>query len=201
MDQTNGSTKWKDRLDGLLKPTFSTFFPSQYGGNIMSEVSCEPVNTCDRNMICFKGFLSSWLTFTSLLAPYTYSEILPKIQASAQAAAKSCTGGSDGEHCPISWANGTFDGSTGLEEQMSALSVFSSNMVAFPSDKDKSPLTSTTGGNSTSNPNAGLGDSSSNQQNGLNMPITTADRAGAGIVTAIFLSGWVGMVSWMVLER
>ncbi|KAL1981016.1 hypothetical protein VTN96DRAFT_3240 [Rasamsonia emersonii] len=197
---TNGSQKWKDRLDGLLKPTYSTFFPAQYGGDTMSEVSCEPVNTCDRNMICFKGFLSSWLTFTSLIAPYTYNDILPKLQKSAQAAANSCTGGDDGEHCGISWVENKFDGHSGLEEQMAALSIFSSNMVAFQS-KNKAPLTADTGGNSTSNPNAGLGDSSSHEQDGLTKPITAADRAGAGIVTAIFVSGWVGMVSWMVLER
>lgn len=200
MCQTNGSQKWKDRLDGLLKPTYSTFFPAQYGGDTMSEVSCEPVNTCDRNMICFKGFLSSWLTFTSLIAPYTYNDILPKLQKSAQAAANSCTGGDDGEHCGISWVENKFDGHSGLEEQMAALSIFSSNMVAFQS-KNKAPLTADTGGNSTSNPNAGLGDSSSHEQDGLTKPITAADRAGAGIVTAIFVSGWVGMVSWMVLER
>jgi mannan endo-1,6-alpha-mannosidase len=199
VEQTNGSPTWKQRLDGLLQPTFSTFFPTQYGGNVMSEVSCETVKTCDRNMICFKGFLSSWLTFTSLLAPYTYNQILPKLQASAQAAAKSCTGGTDGAHCGITWANGTFDGFMGLEEQMSVLSVLSSTMVAY--EQQKAPLTAKTGGNSTSNPNAGLGDSSSHQQSGTTKPITTADRAGAGIVTALFLSGWVGIVSWMVFER
>jgi mannan endo-1,6-alpha-mannosidase len=188
---------WKNRLDGLLKPTYSTFFPSQYGNNVMSEVACESLKTCDRNSICFKGFLSSWLTFTSLLAPYTYPTILPKLQASAEAAAKSCTGGTDGAHCGITWANQSFDGSSGLEEQMSVLSVFSSNMVAFPINVNKAPLTASTGGNSTSNPNAGLGNSPSSTSS----QVTTGDRAGAGVLTALFLSGWVGMVGWMLFEK
>jgi mannan endo-1,6-alpha-mannosidase len=196
--KTNGSPQWKQRLDNLITPTFQIFFPSKYGSNIMSEVSCEAAANCDRNSICFKGFLSSWLAFTSILAPYTYGEILPKLQASAQAAAKQCSGGSDGEHCGIRWYQSTWDGSSGLEEQMAALSVFSSNMIAFMYTP---PLTSSTGGNSTSDPNAGLSGSDSATTPGVQTTITTADRAGAGIITAVFLTSWVGMVSWMVLER
>jgi mannan endo-1,6-alpha-mannosidase len=196
--QTNGSSQWKERLDGLLKPTFQIFFPSQYGNNVMSEISCESASNCDRNSICFKGFLSTWLAFTAILAPYTMGEILPKLQASAQAAAKQCSGGSDGEHCGIRWYQTTWDGTNGLEQQMAALGVFSANMIAFMNTQ---PLTSTTGGTSKSDPNAGLTGNSPTTPGEQLTPITTADRAGAGIITAIFLTGWVGMVSWMVLER
>lgn len=164
----------------------------------MSEVACESAKTCDRNSICFKGFLSSWLTFTSLLAPYTYPTIITKLQASAQAAAKSCTGGTDGAHCGITWVNQTFDGSSGLEEQMAVLSVFSSNMVAFPFNGTRGPLTANTGGNSTSNPSAGL---SNNPTTSTTSQISTGDRAGAGVLTAVFLFGWMGMVGWMLFDK
>lgn len=164
----------------------------------MSEIACEPVKTCDRNMICYKGFLSTWLAFTALVAPYTYNEILPKLQYSGQAAGKACTGGTDGEHCGISWVSGSFDGNSGLEEQMATLGVFSANMIAF---QPKPPVTSSTGGTSQSDPSAGLGDQSSSQNTDATMTITTADRAGAGIVTAVFVSGWIGMVAWMIFER
>jgi mannan endo-1,6-alpha-mannosidase len=162
----------------------------------MQEVACEPLNTCDRNMICYKGFLATWLAFTALVAPYTYPDILPKLQYSGQAAGKACTGGSDGTQCGITWVTGKFDGNTGLEEEMAVLGAFSANMIAF---QPAPPLTSSTGGNSQGDPNAGLGDSSSDTT--TSMTITTADRAGAGVVTALFMSGWLGMVAWLVFGR
>jgi mannan endo-1,6-alpha-mannosidase len=192
----------------LLAKTFSIFFPSDYGSNIMSEVACETIHTCDRNQICFKGFLSSWLSVTAQLVPYTYGEVLPKLQASAVAAGKQCSGAGDKAHCGIQWYNPTWDGTQGLEQQMAALSVFSSNLVAFQSGGGSSgsssytppnkpaPVTSMTGGNSTSNPNAGSNSPTSFGQTAK--PITTGDRAGAGIVTVVFASSWIAMIAWMV---
>lgn len=199
---TKGSDKWKQRLDKLLEPTYQIFFPKEYGGMTMSEVACEKPETCDGNSKLFKGFLSSWLTFGSLVAPYMYDDVLPRIQASAVAAADTCTGGEDGEHCGIVWGTHKWDGTESLENQMSVLSVISSALVQFPMERGrkKEPLTIETGGTSKSDPNAGTGDDH-NIDPGLKWEITTADRAGAGIVTAVFLCGWIGMVAWMIVER
>lgn len=53
-----------------------------------------------------------------------------------------------------------------------------------------------TGGNSKSDPNAGLETGNSSEK----LPdITTADCAGAGILTVIFICSWAGGLAWLVL--
>jgi mannan endo-1,6-alpha-mannosidase len=179
----------------LLGTTIAKFFPDEFGGNVMSEISCEPNMMCDRNQDCFKGFLSSWLTFATTIAPYTRDIILPKILASAQAAAKQCSGGDSKTACGRRWhQQDQWDGSKSLESDMSALSVFSSTMITHK-DKDQTPLTAETGGTSKSNPNAG---SKHDERPNEPKPVTTGDRAGAWIVTFFFACGWVASVSWMV---
>jgi mannan endo-1,6-alpha-mannosidase len=42
------------------------------------------------------------------------------------------------------------------------------------------------------------GKASINQDPGL-APITTGDRAGAGILTALLIAAWLGIVVWMFL--
>ncbi|KKK18355.1 endo mannanase, GH76 family [Aspergillus ochraceoroseus] len=191
---TNGHEKWKSAIDGYLRTTFSKFFPAEYGGQVMSEISCEPTMNCDRNQDCFKGFLSSWLTFIATIVPYTSSEIMPKIQQSALAAARQCVGGDSGSQCGRRWHQNTWDGSTSLESDMSALSVISSTMIAFHQGAE--PLTSHSGGTSKSNPTAGTGThkGTPNQPK----PITTGDRAGASILTILFLGTWISGVAWMI---
>lgn len=81
-----------------------------------------------------------------------------------------------------------------MEEQISATNIFVANMIAFDSS---APVTSTTGGNSTSNPTAGENDTSTSTSN--ESVITSGDKAGAGILTAVFVAGWVAMMGWTVL--
>lgn len=163
----------------------------------MSEISCEPNMMCDRNQDCFKGFLSSWLTFTTTIAPHTAGEIIPKIQQSALAAAKQCSGGKSGTECGRRWHQATWDGETSLESDMSALSVFSSTMIAHKGQEQshQGPLTSETGGTSKSDPNAGT--APKNPPNEL-PEITAGDRAGASILTVAFVCGWAAAVAWLV---
>ncbi|PYI04628.1 mannan endo-1,6-alpha-mannosidase [Aspergillus sclerotiicarbonarius CBS 121057] len=144
---TNGETaKWKTGLDGLLNTTFTTFFPEKYGGEIMSEVLCEPLQVCNDAEITFKGLLAGDLTFVSIMAPYTASDILPRLQGSAAGAAKQCSGGDSGTVCGVRWYQSTWDGWSGMEEDMSATSIFTSNLVAY---KDQAPATQTTATNET----------------------------------------------------
>lgn len=196
MYNMTGNSKWKDGIDGLLKSSFQTFFPN--GTNIMCEVSCETIKTCDRNQVCFKTFLSTWMAFTTVLAPYTTDEIKPKLQASMKGAAQQCSGGSDGQHCGLQWYSSTWDGVSGLEVQMSALGIFSANLVFFDTANSSNPVTANTGGTSKSDPSAGLSEPAVNVPPGVQTPITTGDRAGAGILTVIFVTGWLGMMSWML---
>lgn len=171
----------------------------------MAEVSCESTKTCDGNMVCYKGFLSTWLAFTSILAPYTYPEIIPKLQASAQAAAKACTGGSSnggpGTSCGTSWVAQSWDGTSGIGEEMSVVGVFSSIMIAFAGGT-AAPLTASTGGDSTSVPDAGEGDVGSGVVSpAQTITITNADRVGAGILTAVVGFAWLGMIVWIVAGK
>lgn len=154
---------------------------------------CEPSEACNDNEILFKGLVSGWLSFTALLAPFTFDTILPKLQTSAQAAAKSCTGHNNNT-CGVRWYQSDYDGWIGMEEEISATNIFVANLINF---QTYAPVTSTTGGNSTSNPTAGTNDTGSITYN--LSTITTADRAGAGILAVIFILGWVGLMGWTVM--
>ncbi|KAJ5378225.1 Mannan endo-1-6-alpha-mannosidase DCW1 [Penicillium cataractarum] len=188
---TNGSSEWLSAVNGLMNKTFDHFFPTSNGG-IFEEVVCEPSESCNDNEILFKGLVSSWLSFTALLVPSTYSTILPYLQTSAKAAALSCTGHNNNT-CGVRWYKSEYDGWIGMEEQISATNIFVANMIQF---NTSGPVTATTGGNSTSNPTQGENDTSSSttQQS----KITTGDRAGAGILTVVFVVGWVGLMGFTV---
>ncbi len=116
---TNGDPVWLNRVTTILNSTFTLFFPSQYGGNIMSEIQCESTMVCDQDQKSFKAYLARWMAVTSLLVPQTAELIIPKLQASAQAAAGQCDGGSTGSQCGTQWYTTTWDGSTGVGQQVS----------------------------------------------------------------------------------
>lgn len=188
--------------------TVEIFFPAQYGGATMSEVACETIESCNRNQLLFKGLLSSWLAFTTTMAPYTTAQIIPLLRASAQGAALQCSGtpaadsgvssSQDGVSCGRRWYQTTWDGFTGMEEQMSAASIFTVNLVRNAALAP--PVTAATGGISKGDPSAGSNANSGNDDNGSianSSPITTADRVGATILTLVIASVWIGIMFWM----
>lgn len=107
----------------------------------MVEVTREPTDLCNANEQMFKGLLASNLAFVTRLAPYTASTIIPKLRASAVGAAKQCTGGNNRTLCGQYWYKSEWDGTANLEEQISATSIFTSNIVAF---QDTTLATNTT---------------------------------------------------------
>jgi mannan endo-1,6-alpha-mannosidase len=144
-------------------------------------------------MYSFKAYLTRWLAATTKMAPYTYDLIMPKLAASAQAAALQCNGGDNGRMCGLSWSKGAaWDGTQGVGQQMAAMSVIFTNLLSLESIQ--APLTNATGGTSVGNPNAGA---QSNPDPAAITPATTGDRAGAGIVTTIILVSATGMFGWM----
>ncbi|KAJ5771429.1 uncharacterized protein N7511_003480 [Penicillium nucicola] len=191
-NQTNGTTQdqWLTAVNGLLNKTFDTFFLT---GNVIEDFNCEPSETCNDNEILFKGLTSSWLALTAVLVPSTFDTVLAKLQTSGAAAAASCTGHNNGT-CGVRWYKSEYDGWLGMEEEISATNVFLANMINF---NTQAPVTSTTGGNSTSNPTAGEDDSDATS--GKQTVITTGDRAGAGILTAVFIAGWIGLMGFMLI--
>lgn len=85
----------------------------------------------------------------------------------------------------------SYDGLYGLGQQMSALSVVQSMLI----DEAPALVTNSTGGTSQGNVNAGSQSSSSSE---VITPATSGDRAGAGILTALVISGLLGGVGMMV---
>ncbi|TVY59637.1 Mannan endo-1,6-alpha-mannosidase DCW1 [Lachnellula suecica] len=185
---TNGSTIWKERVDGLLNQTINTFFP----GGIAYEVACEPKLSCTPDMFSFKAYLTRWMASTTMMAPYTFDTIMPVLKTSAVAAAKQCTGGDSGRACGLSWSKGVFDGTMGVGQQMAAMSVIFTNLLSLQSVG--SPITNATGGTSVGNVNAG---SQAPANPNAIKPATSGDKAGAGFVTALVLVSVTGMFGWM----
>ncbi|KAJ5115348.1 Glycosyl hydrolase [Penicillium alfredii] len=194
---TDGAAeKWKDGIDGLLQ-TSNQFYPTKgydgADGNILTEITCEDRKLCDRNQLTFKAYFTTWLAYMTTIVPHTVNLVFPKLKTSAIGAANQCSGGDNGKHCGTRWYAPTWDGTSGLEQQMSCLGAFTSVLVPF---KNQAPYTAQTGGISKSNPNAGT-NGANNQMPQLN-DINTSDRAGAGIVTAIVITGWMLAITWMI---
>lgn len=191
MTQTNGDEKWKVRLEKIL--TASDYF---FANDIMSETACEGRDTgkvtCNVDQRSFKAYLSRWMAQTTKMAPFTTERIMRRLRTSAIAAARQCTG-EGGTTCGLKWTQPTWDGSTGVGEQMSAMEVIQTNLIS----KVDGPVTNATGGTSKGDPAAGTG--------GDIMPlgpytgkITTGDRVGAGFLTFFVLVGVLGGAWWMV---
>nr|POE59247.1 mannan endo-1,6-alpha-mannosidase dfg5 [Quercus suber] len=120
------------------------------------------------------------------VAPFIEPLITPQLQTSALAAAKSCSGGTDGVTCGTQWNANGWDRSFGVGQQMCALEVIQGLLI----DSAAGPVSNLTGGTSIGDPSAGTGGDD------LTLaplrPITTADRAGAGVLTAVVLGTWLG---------
>lgn len=186
-------------MNGLLKTTYREFFPKRYGGNIMSDYNCEIPNNCDGNSALFKGVTADWMAMMTTIMPDLKQQILPKLKASAVAAADQCSGGSNGDTCGSRWyQKGKYDGTSGIGQEMSSLSVLASSLIG--EKEDAGPKSAKTGGKSKPNPNAGTGDRSSDPGAELS-DITTGDKAGAGILTVVFVVGWIGAMTWMLWDR
>ncbi|KAK3708011.1 hypothetical protein LTR37_011704 [Vermiconidia calcicola] len=188
-NQTTGADQemWRARVQGLLDATIVFFYK---GTNVMFEVACEPRGNCNVDQRSFKAYLGRWMAATTKVAPWTHDTIMPFLQQSATAAATSCSGGDSGTECGMRWTTGNWDGQLGVGEQMSALEVIQSNLI----DNVQGPVSNSTGGISTGDSNAGTtGDDLI-----YTAPITTGDRAGAGIITAMLLVFIVGGAWWMV---
>ena len=132
---------------------------------------------------------------TTQVAPHTAPVILPVLKTSAEAAVQTCTGEKSGRMCGFNWRKKKYDGSHGVGQQMNALGAVSALLV---DQGGKAPVTNTTGGTSKGNPNAG---SQGDSFGAHNRPLSTADRAGAGIVTFLLSASALGTFAWMGLGK
>lgn len=131
--------------------------------------------------------------------PSLYDDFEPYFQASAQAAASQCDGtaaGVTGDACGTKWTAGaTWDGSYGIGQQMSALQIVQANLIQSAGY----PVTDKTGGISKGDPGAGTGGDESTTTGAPDLhPISTGDRAAAGIATAVVIVVILGGAWWLV---
>lgn len=152
----------------------------------MYEVACEPQGNCDTDQQSFKAYLSRWMAASTKVAPFVSDLVSTYLQTSAQAAAKSCSGGSDGVTCGTKWTVQAWDNTYGVGQQMNALEVIQGLLI----DQVPGPLSNKTGGISVGNPSAGSGGTT--DPGTPTGEITTGDKAGAGILTAVILIGLLG---------
>ncbi|ODV77127.1 glycoside hydrolase family 76 protein [Suhomyces tanzawaensis NRRL Y-17324] len=180
--------KWRNRTLELLKGAV-VFFGTEY--DIMYEAACQPSNTCNQDQRSFKAYFSRFLGLTMTLVPETEAVIRPWLVNAANAAANSCSGGTDGVTCGLNWFTGGWDGKFGLGEQMCALEAMT-NLQA-----NKFPIyTATTGGSSQGNPAGGYAVTNTNASP---LKLGAGDTAGAGIITAIIGVSIVASGVWLVL--
>lgn len=185
------SELWRTRLTGIINAT--DVFYHKDAPNVMFEVACETNDKCDIDQKSFKAYLTRWMASTVKVAPWTYDLIMPRLRASAVAAAAQCNGGDDGKTCGLKWTTGgVWDGKSGVGEQMSALDAVQSMLL----ERVDGPVTEKTGGISKSDPSAGS-DSSDVPPTSFNS-ITTGDKAGAGFLTTLVLVAIVGGAWWMI---
>ncbi|KAJ5758945.1 CAZyme family GH76 [Penicillium odoratum] len=185
--------KWKTRVEKILESS-SVFF-SDNPKDVMFERACETVNTCMVDQRSFKGYLARWMAATTQLAPFSYDLIMPKLKASGQAAAQACNGGPDGVTCGLKWTEKKWDTTIDFGQQMAALEVIQANLIT----KVAAPVTSNDGGTSKGDPSAG-GKPPQPTPDALSYRITTADRAGAGILTAMMMITLGGSAGWLIWD-
>ncbi|KIV92792.1 hypothetical protein PV10_04058 [Exophiala mesophila] len=190
---TDGAEPWNTRVHEILEGAFFLFFPQEYGGNIMTEFQCEPTSICNNDQSSFKAYLTRWMAVTAVLVPDTWDLIMPKLQASAQGAVKQCIGGENGRKCGRQWYSTTWDGSQGVGQQMCALAVVGATQM----NQALVPKSAASGGTSKSDPGAG-GDASTAPDIQFSA-ITTADKAGAAILTILVVVALVGGGIWIIL--
>lgn len=127
---TNGESIWRDRTTGFLKACANTFFsPYPNATDIAFERTCETRGTCNNDQYSFKAYLSRWLGQSAVVAPFIHDEVAQLLNASAVAAAQTCTGGNSGELCGQKWYVGGFDGRSGVGQQLSVLETVQSLLV------------------------------------------------------------------------
>jgi len=191
------SDVWKQRLEGLVNASDVFFVGAER--NIMQEVACETVELCNTDQKSFKAYLSRWLAATTRWAPFLTDRIMAKLTPSSIAAAKQCTGGSNGRMCGLKWTeNGKWDGTQGVGQQMAAMQAVLTNIVSQSSDA----VTAKTGGTSKGDPSAGgagmgLTEPEAEQFRKLN----AGDIAGAVILTILIIVGYLTIVVWMFMDE
>lgn len=183
--------KWLDRANLVWNGIQGTFLNSTTG--IVYELCQNTAKGCNNDQRSFKSILGRSLGQAAVLAPTLRDSIMDLLNKSAAGAAQSCSGGTDGHTCGINWSYGGWDTMYGLGEQMSALEFIQNTLVL----QNAPPLTNSTGGTSEGNVNAGMNSRETTNKNEIT--VTSKDKAGAGVLTAVVLIIFVALSGWMII--
>lgn len=172
---------------------------------VLAEPTCDQNMKCNRDQNCFKGLMAHWFGLVTYLVPSSGSIIWPVLSASATAAVKQCSGGSgggqwpasnNGQVCGLRWWQASWDSTFGIEQSASVLSVVTAQLVGKTGGPPKNYRT---GGTSKSDPGAAGGHGVDGDGPAPLKPITTADRAGAAILTLVVLVALIAGGVWLML--
>lgn len=214
-----GDTKWLNRtkmLWGRATQLFgsdnSSYFPNN---SIAYEASCQAADeskvTCSNDMRCFKGIFLSMLGISIQVAPDLRDLMYEKIKVTSQAASWSCSGGTDGVTCGLSWLHQGWDNYYGLGEESCALQAFNTLLgVDYKGPLKASDLpeiykpVSNDTGNSTnsSGPIYGWGNEAglnSSDVQAYSLNLDKGDVAGASILTAFVIIFIVSGSVWLII--
>lgn len=182
--------KWLERIERIWGRSRVFFLPES---QIMYEAACQPTNRCNNDQRCFKAIFSRFLGHVMVMAPPMSAKIMEYMQTTVPGVLSSCSGGSDGHTCGLNWGYGGWDGMYGLGEQMCALELLVNTLVWTKPP----PLTPSEGATSEGNGSAGTGSRTDPLSNEIE--ITTKDKAGAGVITALFVLVMIVGAWWMMV--
>ncbi|KAK4226794.1 glycoside hydrolase [Podospora fimiseda] len=129
MADVTGDKKWEGRAKRVLEASRSFFSPFENATNVMYEHACEQVDKCNQDMRSFKAYFSRFTYAAEWFLPGLKDTIGELWGTSAKAAGKACSGGKEGTQCGQKWYVGSFDGNSGLGEEMSALETIQGLLV------------------------------------------------------------------------
>ncbi|KAG7900698.1 hypothetical protein KL935_002631 [Ogataea polymorpha] len=193
---------WLTEVGRFYEGISATFL----NNSIIYERQCQESGTCNNDQRSFKSVFSRMLGATAKLVPDYHDKIMDIITASAQGAASSCSGGSDGHTCGMNWAYGGWDGWYGLGEQISALEVMQNLLIdqhdapySYYGGQRTNDTSSTRGGGSSSIDDEAGTNADDDSLNANAMKINSKDRVGAGIITGIVLAIVIALTVWMLV--
>lgn len=126
---TNASSTWVTRTAGLLDALTSFVSPFQNSTDVILEKQCELDSACNVDQLSMKAYLVRWLAGTSQLFPSSSGYIGSFLKASALGAAASCSGEPSGSTCGTKWFINSWDGTSGLGQQLCAMEAFYALLV------------------------------------------------------------------------
>lgn len=184
----SGNETWLDGAQDIISA--SSYF---FNNSIMTETTCAASSSCNNDQRSFRSLFARTLGLTASLMPDFRDQILDDwLLPSAKAAAASCSGGDDHITCGENWSVDGYDGMYGLGEQISAGETIMALITS-----NHGPLTPATGALS-SGSNVDAGNLTATITNANQLDISTKDKAGAAILTAVVLGSLLGGSVWML---